>query len=205
MLFGIDYAIYYFIAQAMLTYYMAQEQAAAAKAQADAQTEMAEKNAELQNDMQEKAQEQNIDQAKQLSLAESLEQEKLAEAKLSQSIQYKEAYGRNVAQLGDFSMTGNTVDRIFGTIDRKLSENKLNIDRDLDTLGSNFAFARNKLQSQTDMGRLGADMNINAFKTGENMGISEEAAWLSTGSSWLSSGADAYRLHKTYNSPSKTS
>ena len=189
-------ALLYFIATSLLTYYIAQEQAAAAAAQADAQTEMAEENARLQNEMQEKAQEQNIDQAKQLSLAESLEQEKLAEAKLSQSIQFKEAYGRNVAQLGDFSMTGNTVDRIFGTIDRKLSENTLNIDRDLDTLGSNFAFARNKLQSQTDMGRLGADMNINAFKTGENMGISEEAAWLNIGSGWTNNAADAYRLHK---------
>jgi len=198
-------ALLYFIATTLLTYYIAQEQAAAAAAQANAQTEMAEENARLQNEMQEKAQEQNIDQAKQLSLAESLEQEKLAEAKLSQSIQYKEAYGRNVAQLGDFSMTGNTVDRIFGTIDRKLSENTLNIDRDLDTLGSNFAFARNKLQSQTDMGRLGADMNINAFKTGDHMGISDEATWLNIGSGWTNAAADSYRLHKTYNSPSKTS
>ena len=189
-------AFYYALAQMAITYYMMEQQAQAAKDQADAQTEMAEDNADLQIEMQEKAQDQNLEKAKQISLAEALEREKLSEQKVSQNIQFKEAYGRNVAQLGDFSMTGNTVNRIFGTIDRKLSENKLSIDRDIETLGSNFAFARSNLQSQTDMGVLGADININAFKTGEHMGVDPQAAWLSTGSQWMSHGADAYRLHK---------
>lgn len=194
---AIPAAAWYFIAQMAITYYMMEQQAQAAKEQADAQTEMAKRNAELQGEMQEKAQDQNLEKAKQISLAEALEREKLSEQKVSQDIQYKEAYGRNVAQLGDFSMTGNTVNRIFGTIDRKLSENKLSIDRDIETLGSNFAFARKNLQTQTDMGVLGTDININAFKSGEHMGVDPQAAWLSTGSQWMSHGADAYRLHKT--------
>ncbi len=204
MFLGLSYAAWYFIGQMALTYYAMHAQAQAAADQADAQTEMAKENAKLQIDMQEKAQDQNLEKAKQISLAEALEREKLSEQKLSQNIQFKEAFGRNVSQLGDFSMTGNTVNRIFGTIDRKLSANKLSIDRDIETLGSNFAFARSNLQSQTDMGVLGADININAFKSGEHMGVDPQSAWLTTGSQWMSHGADAYKLHKTYNSPSKS-
>lgn len=194
MLFGIDYAVYYFVMQALITYHMAQAQAEAAKRAADSQTEMAEKNAELQNDMQEEAQEQNLDKAKQLNLAEDMEKDKLNQQKLQQQVAFKEAYGTNIAQLGDFSMSGNTVGRIFGTIDRRLSENTLNIDRDIEALGSNFGFARNNLQTQTDMGVLGSNININSFKTGEHMGVDPNSAWLGVGASWMSSGADSYRL-----------
>lgn len=192
-------AFWYFVISTYLTYEMTRQQAIQAKEQADAQTEMAEENARLQIEMQEKAQEQNIEKGKQLNLAEEMEREKLAEQKLQQDIQYKQIYGSNVAQLGDASMTGNTVDRIFGTIDRRLAENKLSIDRDIDTLGSNFSFARKNLQTQTDMGVLGSDLNINAMSTGKNMGMSDEVGYLKIGSGLLDSATTAYKIDSSVN------
>ena len=205
MFLGLSYGMWaYFLAQMYLTIEITRRQAQAAADAGDAQTEMAEENARLQNEMQEKAQEQNIEKSKQLSLAEDMERQKLNDQKLKQDIAFRQAYGTNVAGLGDYSMTGNTVNRIFGTIDRRLTENKLNIDRDIETLGTNFAFARDNLQTQTDMGLLGSDMNINAFKTGEHMGMDSEAAFYGTGASWMSSWSDSYRLSRKMN-PSRYS
>lgn len=191
-------AFWYFVISTYITYEMTMAQARAQRDQAEAQNEMAEENARLQNEMQEKAQDQNIDKAKQLNLAEEMEREKLAEHKLQQDISFREAYGTNVAQLGDYSMTGNTVDRIFGTIDRKLSENKLGIDRDIEALGSNFGFARKNLQTSTDMGVLGSEMNINAFKTGEHMYMDRDSGWLNIGAGWTQTTADSYRLDRSF-------